>query len=62
MERHCAWIMRDPDYIDYHDQQWGRPEYDDRKLFAMLCLEGVKAGVILADYSETDPGISCGLC
>ncbi len=45
MERHCAWIMRDPDYIDYHDQQWGRPEYDDRKLFAMLCLEGQQAGL-----------------
>jgi DNA-3-methyladenine glycosylase I len=37
--------MRDPDYIDYHDQQWGRPEYDDRKLFAMLCLEGQQAGL-----------------
>jgi DNA-3-methyladenine glycosylase I len=45
MERHCAWIMRDPDYIAYHDQQWGRPEYDDRKLFAMLCLEGQQAGL-----------------
>ena len=45
MERHCAWIMRDPDYIDYHDQQWGRPEYDDRKLFAMLCLEGQQAAL-----------------
>jgi DNA-3-methyladenine glycosylase I len=45
MERHCAWIMRDDDYIAYHDQQWGRPEYDDRKLFAMLCLEGQQAGL-----------------
>jgi len=45
MERHCAWIMRDPDYIAYHDQQWGRPEYDDRKLFVMLCLEGQQAGL-----------------
>nr|WP_321272262.1 DNA-3-methyladenine glycosylase I [uncultured Tolumonas sp.] len=45
MERHCAWIMSDPDYIAYHDQQWGRPEYDDRKLFAMLCLEGQQAGL-----------------
>ncbi|MBB6056615.1 DNA-3-methyladenine glycosylase I [Tolumonas osonensis] len=45
MERHCAWIMTDPDYIAYHDQHWGRPEYDDRKLFAMLCLEGQQAGL-----------------
>lgn len=45
MERHCAWIMTDTDYIAYHDQHWGRPEYDDRKLFAMLCLEGQQAGL-----------------
>jgi 3-methyladenine DNA glycosylase len=37
--------MTDPDYIAYHDQHWGRPEYDDRKLFAMLCLEGQQAGL-----------------
>lgn len=67
MERHCAWIMRDPDYIAYHDQQWGRPEYDDRKLFAMLCLEGQQAGLswltilkripaYYAAFADFDPG------
>ena len=32
-------------YADYHDQQWGIPEHDDRKLFEMLILEGAQAGL-----------------
>ncbi len=30
MELRCAWVTRDPDYIRYHDQVWGRPVYDYR--------------------------------
>ena len=39
--KRCRWA--DPAselYIAYHDQEWGRPEHDDRKLFEMLILEG----------------------
>ena len=32
-------------YAQYHDQEWGRPVYDDRLLFEMLCLEGAQAGL-----------------
>ena len=34
-----------PVYIDYHDNEWGRPVHDDRKLFEMLILEGAQAGL-----------------
>jgi len=34
-----------PLYIDYHDNEWGRPVHDDRKLFEMLILEGMQAGL-----------------
>lgn len=41
----CAWVSQDQEYIDYHDNEWGVPEYDDRKLFEMLNLEGAQAGL-----------------
>lgn len=34
-----------PIYIDYHDNEWGRPVHDDRRLFEMLILEGAQAGL-----------------
>jgi len=45
MIRRCAWCGSDPLYISYHDKEWGVPEYDDRKLFEMLILEGAQAGL-----------------
>ena len=39
------WCSNDPLYIDYHDNEWGVPVYDDRKLFEMLILEGAQAGL-----------------
>lgn len=44
--KRCRWA--DPNlelYIAYHDNEWGRPEHDDRKLFEMLILEGFQAGL-----------------
>ncbi|MCM1166744.1 MAG: DNA-3-methyladenine glycosylase I [Lachnospiraceae bacterium] len=41
----CGWAGNDPVYIAYHDAEWGRPEHDDRKLFEMLILEGMQAGL-----------------
>lgn len=41
----CEWAGNDPVYIAYHDNEWGRPEHDDRKLFEMLILEGMQAGL-----------------
>jgi DNA-3-methyladenine glycosylase I len=41
----CFWCSDDPLYIDYHDNEWGVPVYDDRKLFEMVILEGAQAGL-----------------
>lgn len=43
--RRCHWPTNDPLYLDYHDNEWGRPQYDSRALFEMLCLEGMQAGL-----------------
>lgn len=41
----CAWCLKDPLYIRYHDDEWGRPVHDDRALFEFLILEGFQAGL-----------------
>ena len=41
----CSWCESSDLYRDYHDQEWGRPEYDNRALFEMLNLEGAQAGL-----------------
>lgn len=43
--RRCEWAGPDQIYIDYHDNEWGRPLHDDIKLFEMLILEGMQAGL-----------------
>jgi len=46
MKTRCAWCPADnPLYIQYHDEEWGVPVHDDRKLFEMLILEGAQAGL-----------------
>lgn len=45
MSNRCAWVTADPQYIAYHDTEWGVPLHDDRRLFEMLCLEGAEAGL-----------------
>jgi DNA-3-methyladenine glycosylase I len=41
----CWWCGDDPDYVAYHDQEWGRPVRDEGRLFEKLCLEGFQAGL-----------------
>jgi DNA-3-methyladenine glycosylase I len=41
----CAWPGDEPLYIQYHDEEWGVPEYDDQPLFAKLILDGAQAGL-----------------
>lgn len=41
----CEWCSSDPLYEKYHDEVWGEPVHDDRRLFEMLCLEGAQAGL-----------------
>ena len=44
-KQRCAWAGSDPLYIAYHDEEWGVPLHDDRRLFEMLILEGAQAGL-----------------
>jgi len=41
----CFWHANLPDYLRYHDEEWGRPVADDRRLFEKLCLEGFQSGL-----------------
>jgi DNA-3-methyladenine glycosylase I len=41
----CGWAGDDPLMISYHDEEWGVPVRDDRKLFEFLVLEGAQAGL-----------------
>lgn len=41
----CSWAGNSQIYIDYHDNEWGKPEFDSRKLFEKICLEGQQAGL-----------------
>jgi DNA-3-methyladenine glycosylase I len=41
----CWWCGDDPLYVKYHDEEWGRPVRNDRRLFEKVCLEGFQAGL-----------------
>lgn len=43
--RRCAWPAHLPDYIAYHDNEWGNPVVDDTRLFEKICLEGFQSGL-----------------
>ena len=43
--KRCSWVSNDPLYIDYHDNEWGHPQYDSLKLFEKICFEGQQAGL-----------------
>jgi DNA-3-methyladenine glycosylase I len=45
MKNRCPWCGDDPEYVAYHDHEWGVPSHDDRHLFEMLVLEGAQAGL-----------------
>lgn len=46
MANRCDWVpLEDPAYVAYHDDEWGVPEHDDRRLFELLTLEGAQAGL-----------------
>ncbi len=45
MKQRCEWCGDEPLYVAYHDDEWGVPVHDDRKLFEMLILEGAQAGL-----------------
>jgi DNA-3-methyladenine glycosylase I len=43
--RRCPWALSAPEYVAYHDDEWGRPVADDRAMFERLALEGFQSGL-----------------
>ena len=41
----CGWCLSTPEYVAYHDDEWGRPVVDDVRLYEKLCLEGFQSGL-----------------
>jgi DNA-3-methyladenine glycosylase I len=44
-KRRCWWGASTPDYLDYHDEEWGRPITDDREIYERVVLEGFQSGL-----------------
>ena len=45
MSERCWWSGKDTDYIAYHDEEWGVPIFDDKRIFEFLLLETFQAGL-----------------
>ncbi|MEL6595113.1 MAG: DNA-3-methyladenine glycosylase I [Pseudomonadota bacterium] len=45
MGERCGWVGQEQIYIDYHDTEWGVPEWDSRALWEKLILDGFQAGL-----------------
>ena len=43
--KRCSWANYNQLEQKYHDEKWGIPEFNDKELFKMLCLEGMQAGL-----------------
>ncbi|MDR0218115.1 MAG: DNA-3-methyladenine glycosylase I [Enterobacteriaceae bacterium] len=41
----CGWVTSDPEYLAYHDNEWGKPLKNNQQLFELICLEGQQAGL-----------------
>ncbi|MFE0922067.1 DNA-3-methyladenine glycosylase I [Streptomyces nigra] len=41
----CPWALSTPDYVAYHDEEWGRPVHGDDALYERLCLEAFQSGL-----------------
>jgi DNA-3-methyladenine glycosylase I len=41
----CPWGLSSPEYVAYHDDEWGRPVHGDRAIFERLCLEAFQSGL-----------------
>lgn len=41
----CPWALSAPDFLDYHDHEWGRPVHDSRAIYERIVLEGFQSGL-----------------
>ncbi|ATH08897.1 3-methyladenine DNA glycosylase [Halobacteriovorax marinus] len=44
-KKRCKWCIATPEYMSYHDTEWGFPVHDDQRLFEKICLEGFQSGL-----------------
>jgi DNA-3-methyladenine glycosylase I len=58
----CHWCAATPEYLAYHDHEWGFPVDDDRRLFEKLCLEGFQAGLSWRTILEKREGFRAAFC
>jgi DNA-3-methyladenine glycosylase I len=49
----CRWCSAAPEFLAYHDHEWGFPVVDDIRLFEKLCLEGFQSGLSWRTLHET---------
>ena len=56
--RRCDWAGAEPRMVAYHDEEWGQPLHDERRLFEMLCLEGAQAGLAWSTILNRREGYS----
>lgn len=61
-ENRCDWCHNDLLYIQYHDDEWGVPCYDDKKLFEFLILEGAQAGLNWITILRRRPAYATAFC
>ena len=57
----CPWAARPEIYQRYHNEEWGRPEHDERRLFEKICLEGQQAGLSWLTVLQKRGGLPGGL-
>ncbi|MER6672561.1 DNA-3-methyladenine glycosylase I [Streptomyces sp. NPDC000983] len=54
--RRCPWALSTPDYVTYHDEEWGRPVHGDDALFERLSLEAFQSGLSWITILRRRPG------
>jgi DNA-3-methyladenine glycosylase I len=58
----CRWALSAPEYVDYHDREWGRPVRDDRGLYERLCLEAFQSGLSWLTILRKREGFRAAFC
>ncbi|MBD2899432.1 DNA-3-methyladenine glycosylase 1 [Actinomadura sp. RB99] len=58
----CPWGLSAPDYIAYHDEEWGRPVRDDQGLYERLCLEAFQSGLSWLTILRKREGFRAAFC
>ena len=56
----CPWALSAPDYVAYHDEEWGRPLSSDDAMFERMSLEGFQSGLSLLIVHRKRAGLLAG--